>query len=275
MSKAGLFLTLGAAVISISAVSEKLKTIKYSISSDKVDSPVRLCLLSDLHSCSYGERQRELVSAVEAGSPNLVLMTGDMVDNRYTSIAPYRLFKELSKRFMCFFVSGNHEFYNGKDKIIKERIRKCGIRVLEGESYTAEAMGQKIELFGLDDAYIPIDNKGRLWEDQFDEAKQRPCDKYFSVLMTHRPELADLYSETSFDLTVAGHAHGGQVIIPKLINGLYSPNQGVFPKYAGGIFTLKNGGKMIVSRGLSKFNRPRVFNRPEVVFIDIVPKENN
>ncbi len=271
MSKGEALLVFGAAVMTLNSLSERLKTVKYKIESEKVNSSVRLCLISDLHSSRYGDRQIELIRAIEKECPDIVLMAGDMIDNRFVSKEPYRLCKELANRYMCFFVTGNHEFYNGRDEIIKSRLRRCGIRVLEGEAFDFSVRGEKAVVFGVDDIYIPIDNKKRLWEDQFELAKKYSSTN-FSILLTHRPELAELYSETNFDLIVAGHAHGGQVIVPGLLNGLYSPNQGLFPKYAGGIFTLKDGQNMIVSRGLSKFNRPRVFNRPEIVIIDIVPK---
>ena len=94
--------------------------------------------------------------------------------------------------------------------------------------------------------------------------------------MSHRPDLADLYSGRGFDLVVCGHAHGGQVRIPGILNGLYAPNQGMFPKYAGGHYRLADGKtEMIVSRGLCKNSLPRIFNPPEVVVIDILPRELN
>ena len=75
-----------------------------------------------------------------------------------------------------------------------------------------------------------------------------------------------------FDLVLCGHAHGGQVRIPGLVNGLYAPGQGIFPKYAGGAYKLDKG-SMIVSRGLAKSNLPRVFNRPELVVITLEPED--
>ena len=94
--------------------------------------------------------------------------------------------------------------------------------------------------------------------------------QYFSVLLSHRPELVELYQEHDFDLVLCGHAHGGQWRIPEILNGLYAPNQGVFPKYAGGRYDFENQ-TMIVSRGLARESTlaPRIFNRPELVIVDI------
>ena len=91
------------------------------------------------------------------------------------------------------------------------------------------------------------------------------------MLMAHRPELTNQYATAGFDLVVSGHAHGGQVRIPLLVNGLCAPNQGWFPEYAGGEYKV-DGTTLIVSRGLSTQRQmyiPRIFNRPELVLITI------
>lgn len=95
----------------------------------------------------------------------------------------------------------------------------------------------------------------------------------FTVLLAHRPELLAKYAQFPLDLVVSGHAHGGQVRIPGVLNGLYAPNQGWFPKLAGGAYT-QDGTTLIVSRGLAVRTRlPRIFNRPEVVLVRCVPAE--
>ncbi|MBQ4118259.1 MAG: metallophosphoesterase, partial [Oscillospiraceae bacterium] len=93
----------------------------------------------------------------------------------------------------------------------------------------------------------------------------------FNVLLVHRPEYIEQYAKLGFDLVLCGHAHGGQWRIPGVLNGIYAPGQGVFPKYAGGIYEV-NGTTLVVSRGLAKESTPipRVFNRPELVIIDII-----
>jgi len=71
---------------------------------------------------------------------------------------------------------------------------------------------------------------------------------------------------------VSGHAHGGQIRIPGLLNGLYAPDQGFLPEYAGGVYDLGSS-TMIVSRGLAKSFIPRIFNPPEIVLISLEPTE--
>jgi predicted MPP superfamily phosphohydrolase len=92
--------------------------------------------------------------------------------------------------------------------------------------------------------------------------------KNFKILLSHRPELFDLYSENSMDLVFTGHAHGGQIRIP-FIGGLIAPDQGIFPKYSSGSYS-KDSTTMFVSRGLGNSIFPvRIFNRPEIVVVTL------
>jgi predicted MPP superfamily phosphohydrolase len=200
-------------------------------------------------------------------------MTGDIFDDRISNDDSIVFLHTVSKEFPCYYVCGNHEIYTGKVNEIKASLSDMGITVLEGETVEVCISGQIICIGGIDDPYGFPDKRGRLWEDQLEECSQAISEECFSVLLTHRPELAALYADTDFDLILSGHAHGGQVIIPGIINGLYAPPQGFLPKYAGGTFTLKDSQTMVVSRGLSKYVRPRVFNRPELVLIELVPEK--
>ncbi|MDE6599362.1 MAG: metallophosphoesterase, partial [Oscillospiraceae bacterium] len=151
----------------------------------------------------------------------------------------------------------------GKCDTIQEMFRSSNVKVMEGDSEIFETAGQAIRISGADNS-LPFTQLSACYENAGDDI--------FTVFMSHRPDLVNLYSGHGFDLVVCGHAHGGQVIIPGLVNGLYAPDQGIFPKYAGGRYTLDDGTtEMIVSRGLCKNSLPRVFNQPEVVVIDIKP----
>lgn len=92
----------------------------------------------------------------------------------------------------------------------------------------------------------------------------------YKILLSHRPEFAEIYKSLPYDYILSGHTHGGQAAIPFILNGLYAPNQGFFPKYAGGSYKISENQYMIVSRGIS-FNKRllRLFNRPELVWLYI------
>ena len=133
-----------------------------------------------------------------------------------------------------------------------------------------EINGQRISLCGVPDPYAMINEDAPDTEVQLAQTMALTEAGTFTVLMAHRPELSDKYAAAGFDLVVSGHAHGGQVRIPGLLNGLYAPNQGLFPSYAGGEYRI---GEMtlVVSRGLARESTrlPRVFNRPELVIIEL------
>ena len=265
--------TVAAVAITAIAVDERIKVRTVKIPTDKVDGEIRILHLSDLHSSPFGKDQAELISRIDSLSPDVILMTGDIFENRKTNEEAETLLADIGLRYPCYYVSGNHEVATLKLKKIKKQIASYGVKVLEGETVVFEVNGQIISISGIDDPLAFPDSRGRLWEDQLRDCNDDISEDVFSVLLTHRPELADLYTDTDFDLILSGHAHGGQVIIPGIVNGIYAPHQGFFPEYAGGTFTLKDSQTMVVSRGLSKYVRPRVFNRPELVLIELVPEK--
>lgn len=263
-----------AAIVTAFAVDERITVRKETVYTNKVDAPIKLLLLSDHHSSDYGDDQKDLIKTIDKLSPDAILMTGDILDNRVNNLNAQIMLENIAQRYQCYYVSGNHEVSTNQLKRIKKYLRQIGVTVLEGENTVADIRGQQIIIGGLDDPLSFPDAKGRLWEEQLNDCNVGLSDEYFSVLMSHRPERVDDYQATDFDLILSGHAHGGQVILPGIINGLYAPNQGFFPKYAGGRYDLGDGQTMIVSRGLSKYLRPRVFNRPELVLITVKPAKN-
>ncbi len=256
-------LALLAALI-IFGTSSALLTVKYQISTDKAAKPVRLALVSDLHSCDY---KNELVDAIAAQAPDAVLLAGDIFDDDLPHDNAKHFVREIAARgYACYYVTGNHEIWSGEADELKRFMRELGATVLEGECATLSVNGQIINICGIDD---PASDSGSLSEVLAKAARAADSTR-FTVLLTHRPELIDEYLKHAFDLILSGHAHGGQWRLPGLINGLFAPNQGLFPKYAGGEYTFESK-TMIVSRGLARESTrvPRIFNRPELVIVDI------
>lgn len=250
-------------LIAAAALDTGITVPVYEIFSDKVQSPVRIALLTDFHSSSYGAGQQILIDTVDRQNPDVVLLAGDIAENVRSHKHTEELLEKLTCRYRCYYVVGNHEEWSGECDAIKEMFRSYGVKVMEGDSEIFETAGQAIRISGADNS-LPFIQLYACYENAGDDV--------FTVFMSHRPDLVDLYSGHGFDLVVCGHAHGGQVIIPGILNGLYAPNQGMFPKYAGGRYLLEDGTtEMIVSRGLCKNSLPRVFNPPEVVIIDVKP----
>ena len=260
-------------VFALSVLSSKMKTVYYEIESQKVEKPFRIVFISDLHSCSYGENGvSEIVDEVRAQNPDVVLFGGDMFDSRrMPEDNAVALMKILGSEFNCFYSTGNHEVRHEKLDYYKEIAASCGIKVLDGTHTKAalSALSTEPDFYGFDDATAYGDFYDQLSNIE-ETAQNYHFENSFNVLLIHRPEYFEHYAELGFDLVLCGHAHGGQWRIPGLLNGFYAPGQGLFPKFAGGLYE-KNGTTMIVSRGLARESTPlpRIFNNPELIVIDI------
>lgn len=250
------------------ALDSRLAVRTYTLETDEVTAPVRLAVVTDLHSCAYGENQEELASAVLNldPQPDGVLLVGDIVDDQLPEENAWTAVSRLAEFYCCFYVTGNHEWWSGEAERICREMERLGVTVLRGQSVSlSTSQGQTVEVCGIDD--LDSDAEGQL-----EQVGNSVNEDTFTILMAHRPEMIDEYRKYPFDLVVSGHAHGGQWRIPGLLNGLYAPNQGLFPQYAGGQYDWEET-TLVVSRGLARESTrvPRLFNRPEVVVLDILP----
>ncbi len=262
---AGLLLLVALAAVGLD---QRMIVRHYAIVSEKIDQPVRLAVLADLHECDYGPAGQVLIDALDAQSPDAVLLPGDIFGDDGDFAYGQEVMRALASRWPCYYVIGNHECWAGREERLLRLVEDCGVTVLHTDSEPLTVRGQTIRLCGIPDPYY----RGHLTTDELLlKAAADIVPGEFAVLVAHRPEAIGKYAQYPFDLVVAGHAHGGQVRIPGLVNGLCAPNQGWFPKYAGGLYEVGET-VMIVSRGLSTQAQryvPRVFNRPELVIIEL------
>jgi len=256
----------------------RLKTEYYTVESDKLSAPVRIALLTDLHSCKYGKNQKNLIETVQEQNPDIVLLGGDIFDDKGSYDNAELTVKQLAEQYPCYYVTGNHEYWGYDSATILDIVKNCGVTILAGECETITLNGQMINICGVNDpdaeVYLaegePVELQLERADEAAKEAEMAVGEEIFTVLLSHRPELYEIYQNYGFDLVLSGHAHGGQWRIPGVLNGLYAPHQGLFPEYAGGRYDYA-GGTMIVSRGLARESTPvpRIFNRPELVIVDI------
>lgn len=244
----------------------RLHIRRYRIPSRKLSGRVRAVFLSDLHGSCYGQGQRELLGRIYEAEPDVVFFGGDMADEIIPLENTDVLMKALGKRYSCYYVTGNHEFRKRRVREIKARFRSYGVHVLEGSYDRIVLNGNRICICGVDDAVAGQ----ALFEAQLKRLKDGCGFRDFTVLLAHRPELIRRYLESPYDLILSGHAHGGQWRIPGKVNGLFAPHQGLFPKYAGGLYRFGTA-RMVVGRGLTcdRPKVPRIFNPPEVVVLEL------
>lgn len=260
-------------VLTLIALDERLILRTYTVVSPKLTAEVRLAVVTDFHSSDNAD---DVVAMVASCAPDAVLLVGDLFDddtqNRPTE-RTLSLMRQLSALYPCYYVSGNHEAWTGEMDALYQQTEEAGVTVLRMSSGVLTVRGQRIALCGIPDPYEMVFSGAPDTEEQLRQALEDVDSADFTVLLAHRPELLAKYAQFPFDLVVSGHAHGGQVRIPGVLNGLYAPNQGWFPKLAGGAYT-QDGTTLIVSRGLAVRTRlPRIFNRPEVVLVRCVPAE--
>lgn len=260
-------------VLTLIALDERLTLRTYTVASPKLTAEVRLAVVTDFHSSDNAD---DVVAMVASCAPDAVLMVGDMFDDDTANRPTERtlsLMRQLSAQYPCYYVSGNHEAWTGEMDALYQQTEEAGVTVLRMSSGVLTVRGQRIALCGIPDPYEMVFSGAPDTEEQLRQALEDVDSADFTVLLAHRPELLAKYAQFPVDLVVSGHAHGGQVRIPGVLNGLYAPNQGWFPKLAGGAYT-QGGTTLIVSRGLAVRTRlPRIFNRPEVVLVRCVPAE--
>ncbi|MEA4811127.1 MAG: metallophosphoesterase [Anaerolineaceae bacterium] len=242
---------------------------RYRLADKKIKSPLKIALLADLHNFTH---EGKIMALLAKEKPDLVLIAGDLIDDHSPTEAAYALAKELGSLYPVYYVSGNHEVWTHQMEQIKQNLSEYGFHVLEGESAAVSTKGNPIAICGIDDAEL----KNPEWYAQLDRCAKSTAPQVFDILLTHRPELVKkAYLGKGFELILSGHTHGGQWRLPGLINGLYAPNQGFFPRYAGGLYRFKDS-QMVVSRGLVPDFRglPRFYNWPEVVMLELVPAQD-
>lgn len=259
--------------LALIALDERLTLRTYTVASPKLTAEVRLAVVTDFHSSDNAD---DVVAMVASCAPDAVLMVGDMFDDDTANRPTERtlsLMRQLSALYPCYYVSGNHEAWTGEMDALYQQTEEAGVTVLRMSSGVLTVRGQRIALCGIPDPYEMVFSGAPDTEEQLRQALEDVDSADFTVLLAHRPEMLAKYAQFPLDLVVSGHAHGGQVRIPGVLNGLYAPNQGWFPKLAGGAYT-QDGTTLIVSRGLAVRTRlPRIFNRPEVVLVRCVPAE--
>lgn len=246
----------------------------YTVSSEELPSVFdgyRIAHVSDLHNAEMGDGNEKLLAMLREAEPDIIAITGDMIDSRNTNVAVALAFAvEAMLIAPCYYVTGNHEARVSEYDELKAGLEACGVVVLENKRAKIELSGETITLLGVDDPSFNTDylvgDSASVVSNTLAEISTE--DDGFTVLLSHRPELFDTYVESGMNLVFSGHAHGGQFRLP-LIGGLAAPNQGLFPKYDSGLYT-DGDTNMIVSRGIGNSIFPfRFNNRPEVILVEL------
>ena len=267
-----LFLLLAVVLLVNIGGNRRFEVTYYRLSSEKINTPVKFVVLSDLHSVEYGEDNRELIEAVRKEEPDFIAMIGDMLNqDDGDTVVIQNLCRELKETAPIYYTLGNHEgtlMYGRQDSVaLDDILAKEDVRLLINQTTEFQKKDTVIKIVGISNEakgydYWAKEKLAGFWEQEG-----------YKLVLSHFPDLYyEKLKEAELDLALAGHYHGGMIRIPG-VGGLFHPEEGFFPEYSGGLYALTKG-TLIVSRGIGGHGWiPRVNNRPELVVIELTQKQ--
>lgn len=246
----------------------KIDVTRYNINTN-IDKTI--VQLSDLHSKPF----KKVINYLNSIKPDIIVITGDYINDKGKNLDKMLEFgKMLVEISPVVYITGNHERRLDYFDDLMQKLKGIGFTVLLNEIVAIE----DVNILGLDenqanfDDYVARRNGTFKYKDMSPYFKLLDEKNGFKLVLSHFPEnfegvKENNYSQYDFDIQLSGHAHGGQFIMP-FVGPLFSPGQGIFPKYARGSFGDKP--KLIVSRGLGNAEFPfRLFNHPEIIVLDL------
>lgn len=253
-----------------------LSTREFIIEDEKIPTSFngfKIAHVSDLHNESFGRGNEKLLTLIEEANPDIIALTGDIIDSSRDNV---RVVVEFITKALeiapVYYVTGNHEPTTVENNPLLNFIEEAGVNMLDNEGLLLTCENESISLYGINDPSFAADFL--LEEEHVVSSLLERLEKKedFSILLSHRPDFFNLYTEYGFDLVLSGHAHGGQFRFP-FTGGLYAPGQGFLPEYDSGLYQ-EDETSMVVSRGLGNSTFPLRFNnRPEVIFITLKEAE--
>lgn len=247
----------------------RVDTIDVPVASTRSgDGPIRIAVLADLQTAEVGDHERDAVQAIMNGEPDVIVIPGDLyqptAQGYFAGMEGVReLLATLDAPHGVYFTQGDHEDM----ALARALLEDTGIQILDDEVVEVPVRGRRLLLGGTSS---PVSTtKGDAVRARLDA---EPEDGAITVLVSHRPDaVLHLPDHARVDLTIAGHTHGGQVVVP----GLGPPlTLSEVPRDAarGGLHTV-DGNRLYVSSGvgLERGDAPqlRLFNRPSIALLDL------
>ena len=268
-----------------------LKPVIYKVPSPKLPAAFdgfRILHLSDLHSASFGKKNYRLLKAAESARPDIVVMTGDMVNGGEEHFSVFlHLAAALAGQWEVYYIMGNHEqtLKPRRQQDLLRALGNAGVHVLGNESVDLKRGDDRIRLYGMyshmryyRDLKHCFDRHAHFTATDLRELVGPADPDLYNILLAHNPLYFPSYAKWGADLTLSGHIHGGIIRLP-VFGGLLSPEFKFFPRYDGGFFTW-SGRCLEVSRGLGNNFLWRINNPPELPLLilrreDAVPNGSN
>lgn len=259
----------------------------------------KILQITDVHSIRSTEQLEKYVKKIEEENPNVIFITGDLIDAEYyvsendrynnkevglPDIFTIDFCKELTEIAKVYYVYGNHEMMlldDPENNVFKTKLESLGVTILNNKEEIITLGKESFRLIGLQDpatlykdkkyAFIGESNKERMDSILHDLFLDKD-ENLFTICLSHRPEYFDLYQKYPIDVVFTGHAHGGIARLP-FIGGVYAHAQGWFPKYSEGLHIDNDRLNMICGRGIGNSTiNFRFMNPPEIVVTTLLKK---
>lgn len=233
----------------------------------------KILQLSDFHNNCFYKKNANLLERIKSINPDIIIITGDLFDRRRKNNSYGLSFaKQLIdlRAAPIYYITGNHEMKMSSLNSLMKSLEAMGIILLRNTTVLLNRQNEYITITGIDPNIKEMqrDKEMAVFDDIIKKISMQKRQDSFNILLSHRPDMFEVYAKNGFDLSFSGHAHGGQMRLP-IIGGLYAPNQGVLPKYTAGEHRIGDS-VIIISRGLGNSLFPlRVFNRPEVITVTL------
>lgn len=259
--------------------SGRLTVRRYTVTAPVAES-IRIVHLTDLHNARFGENNSRLVELVQAQSPDLIFMTGDMLNREDRDLGTVTdLIGGLCETAPVFYGYGNHEtdWEDTWQESLRTPLEAAGAVVLDNGFTDLTVKGTQLRIGGYMGYYGQphmISSDPALWQQDRVFYQAFEDTGACKILLNHIPtQWVDWgYTDTRpVDLIFCGHYHGGLVRLPLLDRGLYAPYVGWFPPRTRGVYAGTEG-TCVLSAGLgSEYPIPRLNNPPEIVVVDLIP----
>lgn len=254
--------------------SNKALIVKQTIELPGLTRPINIAQLSDIHiTVSMNKKEvAELVEQTNSLNPDLVVLTGDIVDS--PSIVANQAIQELANlksKYGVYYVLGNHEYYYDTDKILKS-LKMAGITTLVNQSMILKNL--RLNISGLADLAGDrpfFKNKGL--EPNIEDALKANQADFPTILLAHQPKVIDKLKDEKVDLIISGHTHGGQIFPFNFLVKLDQP-------FVSGLheFFYANKSKKVqiyISKGAGWWGPPlRLFDGREINFLQLVASKS-
>jgi len=219
--------------------------------------------ITDLHNKVFGDENEKLVRTAEDLNPDLIVITGDLVDHSTEQLQQVFNLAEKLKAIQkdVYYVSGNHEWENERTEELFQGLRERDITMLDNTHVTFQREKTMINIAGIADSSTDHENMKQAFEG-IDNST-------YTILLSHSPNVVTKYDDIQADLILSGHTHGGQVRFP-FIGAVVAPDQGLFPELTKGVYQVDSGSTLYIDSGLGTSIAPvRFWNQSQMSLLII------